>query len=153
MLFRSVGTLLHRLLQRLGVFGVADIGLVEEAARRAVRATDNLASADLPAVVGRTARLYQRAREHPQVAAIYGSSTVWHEVPFSTTTDGGRIVRGTIDCIAGTGSDQVTVLEFKTGLPRAWHEVQLRLYQEAVERLFPGREVRAELVYLGQAAG
>ena len=148
-----VGTLVHRLLQRLGVFGVADIGLVEEAARRAVRATDNLASADLPAVVGRTARLYQRAREHPQVAAIYGSSTVWHEVPFSTTTDGGRIVRGTIDCIAGTGSDQVTVLEFKTGLPRAWHEVQLRLYQEAVERLFPGREVRAELVYLGQAAG
>ena len=92
----------------------------------------------------RAAQLYLRARQHPQVAAIYGSSEVWHEVPFSTA-DGGTIVRGTIDCLARTGPDQVTVLEFKTGRPRDWHEAQLRLYQRAVERLFPGGQVRAEL--------
>jgi ATP-dependent helicase/nuclease subunit A len=148
-----VGTLVHRLLQRLGVSGAADVETVEAAARRAVRPTDNLTDADLRAVVGRAARLYQRARQHPQVVAIYGCSEVWHEVPFSTTTDGGRLVRGTIDCIAGTAGEQMTVLEFKTGRPRAWHDAQLRLYQEAVERLFPGRQVRAELVYLGQAGG
>ena len=71
----------------------------------------------------------------------------------SRLADGGPIVRGTIDCLARTGPDQVTVLEFKTGRPRAWHEAQLRLYQRAAERLFPGGQVRAELVYVGQAAG
>jgi RecB family exonuclease len=140
-------------LQRLGVVEAGDVEEVEAAARRALGPADNLMDADLRAVVARAARLYQRAREHPQVAAIYGCSEVWHEVPFSTITDGGRLVRGTIDCIAGTGSDQMTVLEFKTGRPRAWHDVQLRLYQEAVERLFPGRQIRAELVYLGQTGG
>ena len=145
-----VGTLVHRLLQRLGVFGSADVEVVEAAAYRAVRPADNLTDADSRAVVARAARLYQRARQHPQVAAIYGRSEVWHEVPFSTTTDGGRLVRGTIDCIAGSAGGEITVLEFKTGRPRDWHGAQLRLYQQAVERLFPGRQVRAELVYLGQ---
>jgi ATP-dependent exoDNAse (exonuclease V) beta subunit len=145
-----LGTLVHRLLQRLGAFNPAGMDVVEEAARRAVRLTDNVAQAALPALVARAARLYMRAREHPQVASIYGSSAVWHEVPFSTT-DAGRLVRGTIDCIACTNAGELTVLEFKTGRPRAWHDAQLRLYQKAVAQLFPERQVRAELVYLGPA--
>jgi ATP-dependent exoDNAse (exonuclease V) beta subunit len=125
--------------------------VIHKTARLAVRAADNLAHQDLPAVVARAAELYMRAREHPHVAAIYGSPEVWHEVPFSTA-DGGRLVRGTIDCIARTGPGEMTVLEFKTGRPRDWHEAQLRLYRQAVERLFPGGQVRAELVYVGQGA-
>ena len=143
-----LGTLVHRLLQRLGVSAAAADEVVLETARKAVRPMDNLAAADLPAVVARAAQLYLRARQHPQVAAIYGSPDVWHEVPFSTADDG-KLVRGTIDCIARTGPAQITVLEFKTGRPRDWHEAQLHLYRRAVERLFPDDQVRAELVYVG----
>ncbi|MFI5076291.1 MAG: UvrD-helicase domain-containing protein, partial [Vicinamibacteria bacterium] len=102
-----LGTLVHRLLQRLGVSPGIDDAVIHETARLAVRAADNLAHQDLPAVVARAAELYIRAREHPHVAAIYGSPEVWHEVPFSTA-DGGRLVRGTIDCIARTGPAEMT---------------------------------------------
>jgi RecB family exonuclease len=142
-----LGTLVHRLIQRLGVKSPVERAAVEVAARQAVRAGDNVAHQDLPAVVELAADLYARAREHPQIAAILAAPDIWHEVPFSTT-DGGRVVRGTIDCIARTGPGQVTVLEFKTGRSRQWHQAQLRVYLGAVERLFPDTEVRAELVYV-----
>jgi ATP-dependent helicase/nuclease subunit A len=144
-----VGTLVHRLLHRLGVSPDVDRAVVDVAARRAIRPTDNQTGLELAPVLERAADLYLRVRQHPSVAAVYGASEVWHEVPFSTL-DEGRVVRGTIDCIARTGHGKVTVLEFKTGRPREWHDRQLRLYQRAVERLFPGAEVQAELVYAGQ---
>jgi ATP-dependent helicase/nuclease subunit A len=144
-----LGTLVHRLLHRLGLSPGVERAAVDEAARRAIRPTDNLAGQESAAVSTRAADLYMRVREHPRVAAVYAAQEVWHEVPFSST-DEGRVVRGTIDCIARTGPGQVTVLEFKTGRPREWHERQVRLYRQAVERLFPGAEVRAELVYVSQ---
>src|SRR5262249_14359179 len=60
------------------------------------------------------------------------------------------IVRGTIDCLARTGPDEVTVLEFKTGRPRRWHQEQLGIYQKAAQTLFPANQIVAESVYSGK---
>jgi ATP-dependent exoDNAse (exonuclease V) beta subunit len=70
-------------------------------------------------------------------------------VPFALSYDG-RIVRGTIDCLARTGPDEVTVLEFKTGRPRAWHQEQVRIYQKAAQALFPSNQIVAQVVYSGK---
>jgi RecB family exonuclease len=59
----------------------------------------------------------------------------------------GRIVRGTIDCLARTATDEVTVLEFKTGRPCPWHQEQLRIYQKAAQALFPSNQILAQVVY------
>jgi len=147
-----LGTLVHRLIQLLGVSSGADRTTIEEAARRAIRVGDNVAHQDLPAVVALAADLYARARQHPQIAEILRAADVWHEVPFSTT-DGARVVRGTIDCVARTGPGQVTILEFKTGRRHPWHQNQVQLYRQAVERLFPDHQVRAELLYIGEGQG
>ena len=64
----------------------------------------------------------------------------------------GVMLRGTIDCLIRTASDRVTVLEFKTGRPRDDHRVQLDLYRQAAERLFPGLSVDTRLVYPGEPA-
>jgi len=61
----------------------------------------------------------------------------------------GYIVRGTIDCLARTGTDEITVLEFKTGRPRPWHQEQLHVYRKAAQALFPADQVIAEVVYTG----
>ena len=127
--------------------------VVLEAARPAVRPADNLAPPDLPAVVARAAELYLRARQHP---AGGGHLRLARDLARGAVLDGRRrdaSCAGPSTASPGPGPAQVTVLEFKTGRPRDWHEAQLRLYRRAVERLFPGDQVRAELVYVGQAAG
>ena len=63
----------------------------------------------------------------------------------------GRIVRGTIDCLI-TSNEKVTVLEFKTGRPRDEHRLQLDLYRQAAERLFPDCAVDGRLVYADEVA-
>ena len=61
----------------------------------------------------------------------------------------GVVLRGTIDCLIRTASDRMMVLEFKTGRPRGDHRVQLDLYRQAAERLFPALSVDTQLVYSG----
>jgi RecB family exonuclease len=80
------------------------------------------------------------------VRALYAAGTQLHEVPFTTRLDG-VVVRGTIDCLIQTSPNEITILEFKTGRPRAEHRVQLDVYHQAAVRLFPGLSVDALLVY------
>jgi ATP-dependent exoDNAse (exonuclease V) beta subunit len=141
-----LGTLVHRLLQRLGVQPGPDLVSVQESARAALRSTDGVESHDLPELVARAAALYLTLSRHPEVSATYGAQHVLHEVPF-TLLDGGQMVRGTIDCLAQTGPNQLTVLEFKTGRPRPWHQRQVELYRRAAEGFLPGAEVKGHLVY------
>jgi hypothetical protein len=76
------------------------------------------------------------------------------EVPFSLAV-GGRLVRGTIDCLiqeraldsADAAIVKMTVLEFKTGAPRPEHREQATLYRLAAEAAHPGATVEARLVY------
>jgi ATP-dependent exoDNAse (exonuclease V) beta subunit len=139
-----LGTLVHRLFQDLGVRPDAGQDQLVEAARRlALPWSPDEASED---TLERAATLYAGLCAHPQVAAVYGSSEILHEVPFALSEEG-RIVRGTIDCLARTSTDEVTVLEFKTGRPRPWHQEQLRIYQKAAQALFPANQIVAQVVY------
>jgi ATP-dependent helicase/nuclease subunit A len=159
-----VGRLVHRLFQAR-VPSDADASSVLEIASRLLRPDD-----ELEAEAGEHARtavaVFEELRRRPEVAGVLGSGLVLHEVPFTLALDeaggpptgddaGGRergaLVRGTIDCLVFRDTGPVTVLEFKTGRPAAWHEAQLAIYVQAVERAWPGRPVEGRLVYAGRA--
>ena len=93
---------------------------------------------------------YQAISGRPDIRAVYFAGERWHEVPFSTRADDGSVIRGTIDCLIRDPEGKITVLEFKTGLPRDEHRAQLDLYKTAAERLFPGSPVDVHLVYAAQ---
>ena len=57
------------------------------------------------------------------------------------------ILRGTIDCLIRRENGSVVVVEFKSGVPRAFHQSQLDLYVEAARRLFPAALVEGRLLY------
>jgi len=141
-----LGTLVHRLLQRLGVQPALDLASIEESAHAALRSTDGVEVSDVSELAARAAALYLALSRHPDVSATYGAERVLHEVPFALL-DGDQMVRGTIDCLAQTGPNQLTVLEFKTGRPRPWHQHQVDLYRRAAEAFQPGAEVKGHLVY------
>jgi ATP-dependent helicase/nuclease subunit A len=141
-----LGTVVHRLLQRLGLQQGLDSGLVVEMAQRVVTSTDDVAADEMAAVTERAAALYGALVQRPEVAAVYAAAAVFHEVPFARV-DGDRVVRGVIDCVAQIGQGRLTVLEFKTGRPQQWHREQLEAYRRAVGAVFPTAEVRGQLVY------
>jgi hypothetical protein len=146
-----VGTLVHRLLHRLGAGGASSADAVASLARQVVRESDGVTGVDLDAVALRAAQLYRELRAKPQVRAVYDRGTVYHEVPFSMLSEGGLVVRGAIDCVAEMAPNQVTILEFKTGRPQPWHERQLETYRLAVASLVPGAAVAGHLVYASAA--
>jgi RecB family exonuclease len=57
------------------------------------------------------------------------------------------VLRGVIDCVAVGPDGEVTVLDFKTGTPRAADAQQLASYVRAAQALFPGATVAGRLVY------
>lgn len=74
-----------------------------------------------------------------------------YEVPFSMHVDANgtpAIVRGTIDCLVRKSPSALTVVELKTGRPRARDRRQLDLYVRAALTLHPGTFVDGILLYL-----
>ena len=75
------------------------------------------------------------------------------EAPLAATLVDGRVVAGTVDRIL-VEPTRVSVIDFKTGrvpdsvsaIP-ASHKAQMSAYSEALRVIFPGREVRAALLY------
>ncbi|HKE83566.1 MAG TPA: UvrD-helicase domain-containing protein [Vicinamibacterales bacterium] len=142
---RLIGTLVHRLLQREGLRDdVTDEWMTDRIALL-VRSDDQPDSIVIDDLHTRAAAAYKAFAADPDVRAIYRSGEPLHEVPFSLAVEG-RIVHGAIDCLVRT-AQAVTVLEFKTGIPRPEHEIQAGLYRLAASSLFPGVEVTARLVY------
>ena len=149
---RLTGTLVHRLLHRIGLASpgtdvtrdmvVRLMKLEESAAISGIRAVGDLADEVLKA--------YQDICSRPDIRDLYSTAERWHEVPFTTRARDGGVLRGTIDCVIRDAEGRVTILEFKTGLPREEHRAQLELYRIAAERLFPGSRVDARLVYAAQ---
>jgi ATP-dependent helicase/nuclease subunit A len=140
------GTVVHRLLQRVGL----DHGLSADELRGLVpgllRPGEGDEVPEMEEWADGVAAVCRALSSRPDVRAAYGSGERWHEVPF-TMREGSGIVRGTIDCLVRTGAGGVTILEFKTGRRRPEHLEQVELYGRAAGALFPGVAVDALLVY------
>ena len=136
-----VGTLVHRLFQSPST-----------PARTLLRPEERALVDDADDLVRRAVAMWEAMRCRPDVAALLGSGTVLHEVPFSLAlgrggADAPSVLRGAIDCIVVRPDGSVAVVEFKTGRRRPVHEAQLDLYVEAARALFPGAPVEGVLCY------
>jgi hypothetical protein len=159
---RLRGTLVHRLLHRLGTPDTQsgteiDAGALAGYADQLIRPEERAELDDTDALVEDAVASYRSLVHRPDVSARLARGRAFYEVPF-TIRQGENITRGTIDCLIGpvTGSGtaaqpsngQVTILEFKTGRPRPEHHAQALVYRQAAESMFPEAEVDAQLVYL-----
>ena len=140
------GTRIHHLLERLADVDPANrhatamrwlersAGMVDEPARREVVDT-------VCAVLS-----------HPDYFALFGPGSL-AEAPLAATLTDGTVVAGTVDRLL-VESTRVSVIDFKTGrvppsedaIP-ASHLAQMRAYSNALRMIFPGREIRAALLY------
>jgi ATP-dependent exoDNAse (exonuclease V) beta subunit len=123
---------------------------VRAVAASLLRPEERAASSNPASVVAAAATIWTTVAAREDVVRLLESTEVMAEVPFSLRTDDdGRtiLLRGTIDGVALAPDGRVTVVEFKTGQPRPFHEEQLALYVRAARELFPGRAVEGRLVY------
>jgi ATP-dependent helicase/nuclease subunit A len=139
------GRLVHRLFNRFGVTPAGRDALVD-AARRLIRPDERDGVSDLEMLSLEVVERYRRLAARPEVRDAYGSGDAFHEVPF-TLGLGDERVRGTIDCLVLT-PDRAVILEFKTGRPLASHRLQLGLYEQAAQALFPGLRTEVRLLYV-----
>ncbi len=143
---RVLGTLVHRLVRRFGVDATAD---VDGAVLHLLHAHEAVDIQDRATVCRDAANAYRAICSRPDLRELYRAGDALHEVPFTMAT-GGRIVRGTVDCIITT-EESITVLDFKTGRPRPEHARQVELYGKAVQAMHPGIRVHAQVIYLEEA--
>ena len=75
------------------------------------------------------------------------------EAPLAATLPDGRVIAGTVDRLL-VKEQRISVIDFKTGrVPESAgailnsHRAQMKAYVEALRVIFPGREVRAVLLY------
>jgi ATP-dependent exoDNAse (exonuclease V) beta subunit len=163
---RLVGTLVHRLVQRLRLREEPDEATLRDLVDRELRTGGPYALAgqerspdadtqddtarsevgDPGAIVEEAAAAYGALSRRPDVQALYRSGDALHEVPF-TLMRNGRAIRGTIDCLVRSADGRMTVLEFKTGRPRPEDRAQAELYRQAVQAVFPHATVAVQVVY------
>ena len=150
---RTIGHLVHLLMQQCAVRPVADQELAQQTRRLASTRLGQLDAA--PDVVDAAVSLYVRLRSHAAVMALAEQACLF-EVPFShldrssSSRPAGRdavLWRGTIDCLARAPDGRITVLEFKTGGAEPEHELQIELYVAAARAMFPNATVEGRLVY------
>ena len=144
---RLLGTLVHRLVQRVGMSSDLGDERLMSVAADLVRPDESIGADRL--LLEQTVAAFKTLCWRPELRDVYQSGDALHEVPFTLVAED-RIVRGTIDCLVRTG-DRVTILEFKTGRRRADHEVQVELYRRAVRSIFPDAAVDARVIYAEDA--
>ncbi len=140
------GTLIHQLLERL-----AD---VEEHARRelALQWLEQSAGVADAAQREEIADQVCRVLSNAAFASLFGPGSLG-EAPLAATLPDGRVIAGTADRLL-IEEARVSVLDFKTGrvpdndtqIPAA-HRAQMEAYSEALRVIFPGRHIRAALLY------
>jgi ATP-dependent helicase/nuclease subunit A len=140
------GTLIHQLLERL----VA----VDPKARRtaALNWLERSAGVSEGGMRAEIADLVCGILSDPQFAPLFGPSSLG-EAPLAATLPDGRVIAGTVDRLL-VEPERVSVIDFKTGrapdggadIPRS-HRAQMAAYAEALGVIFPGRAVRAALLY------
>ena len=142
---RLIGTLVHRLLQRIG-FSEPASATIRDIARRLVRDEEIDESEGVAAIVDAAIAAYASICTRREVRELYAAGRTLHEVPFTATIDG-KTLRGTVDCLVETAPNRLTILEFKTGRPRPEHQAQVDVYLRAMRQAFPASTIDAILVY------
>lgn len=154
----EAGVLVHRALQA-GVTSLADLSRLEarERVSRLLRSHERALVDDVDALIDRAVNAHLAILARRDIADLFGApddvpgARRYHEVPFSLLRGDGTIVRGAIDLMVEHPDGHIEVLEFKTGSPRAEHDLQLAVYLEAARALFPNVTVAGRLVYAGPA--
>jgi RecB family exonuclease len=148
----TFGTLLHRLFQFAHQLDdPTDRAALAALAARGLRTDELAAIDDVPRAASMAADGYLSAQNRPDIVEAFNGVERLYEVPFSLLiTDGetDRIVRGTIDCLVRKEDGSITVVELKTGAPRAAHQRQLDVYVRAAQALCGVDRVTGALLYL-----
>jgi ATP-dependent helicase/nuclease subunit A len=140
------GTWIHQLLERLP--GVEE-DIRREAADRWLERFAQISDASMRSeIVEQVCSIIADARFSP----LFGEGSLG-EAPLAATLPDGRVIAGTVDRLL-VEDDRILVIDFKTGrvpdsdgaIPLA-HRAQINAYTEALEVIFPGRDVRAALLY------
>jgi ATP-dependent helicase/nuclease subunit A len=145
------GTLIHQLLERLVA---VDPGARAKAARQWLERSAGLADAAArDEIVDQVCGILS----DPAFAPLFGPGSLG-EAPLAATLPDGRVIAGTVDRLL-VEPGRVSVIDFKTGrVPQqaenipAGHRAQMAAYTEALGVIFPGREIRAALLYTGGPA-
>ena len=80
------------------------------------------------------------------LAALISGSHVQHEVPVSVRAADGTVLRAVVDMIVQRPDGVVTVVEFKTGVPREADARQLAAYVEGIRALAPALIVESRMI-------
>jgi ATP-dependent helicase/nuclease subunit A len=140
------GIWIHQLLERLPGVGASER---PEAARNWLeRSAGFIDSAVRDEIVEQVCAILSDR----QFSALFGPSSLG-EAPLAATLPDGRVIAGTMDRILIEES-RISVVDFKTGrvpatdadIPNS-HRAQMDAYVAALEVIFPGRDIRAALLY------
>jgi ATP-dependent helicase/nuclease subunit A len=145
------GTLIHQLLERLPEVAAS------ERRGAALRWLERSAGVNDRARRDEIADLVCTLIANPSFAPWFGARSLG-EAPIAATLGDGRVVAGTVDRLL-VEEGRVSVLDFKTGrvpagagdIPSS-HRAQMLAYVEALRVIFPGRAIRAALLYTGAPA-
>ena len=140
------GTLIHQLLERLPAVTADDrAGAAERWLERSAGVADEAERREL-------AGLVCAILSDSRFAGLFGPGSLG-EAPLAATLPDGTVVAGTVDRLL-VEEDRVSVVDFKTGkVPEredaipAYHRAQMAAYIAALRVIFPGRDVRASLLY------
>jgi ATP-dependent helicase/nuclease subunit A len=140
------GTWIHQLLERLPA---VEPGARSAAANRWLERSAGVSDASLrQEIVAQVCGILS----NPRFAALFGPGSLG-EAPLAATLPDGRVIAGTVDRLR-VEDTEVRVIDFKTGkvpageteVPKA-HRAQMEAYVEALQVIFPGRQVSASLLY------
>jgi ATP-dependent helicase/nuclease subunit A len=140
------GTMIHLLLERL-----ADVEPLQRRAA-ALRWLERSGGMTDAGARGEIADTVCGVLSDPRFSALFGERSL-AEAPIAATIADGTVVAGTVDRLL-VEEHRISVVDFKTGkVPQshdaipASHKAQMSAYTGALRVIFPGREVRAALLY------
>jgi ATP-dependent helicase/nuclease subunit A len=142
------GTLIHHLLERLAEVDAQERHAI--ALRWLERSAGVVANERRQEIADTVCSVLSDSR----FSSLFGAGSL-AEAPLAATLPDGRVVAGTVDRLL-VQTDRVSVIDFKTGrvpdsengIPVS-HRAQMSAYTEALRVIFPGRDVRAALLYTG----
>jgi len=144
------GTCVHALLERLPAVAA------DKREQAALRWLEHSAGISDAAIRSQIAGTVCALIEDSRFAPLFGPGSLG-EAPIAATLPDGRVIAGTVDRLL-VERNRVLVVDFKSGraperseeIPEA-HRLQMDAYQQALAVIFPGREVRAALLYTANA--